>query len=99
MTHPPFSNASWNWISPLWQRVGRIDASLMAGAQNGHHGTLFEQTLFEVMHFNIGQRRVEPAQIAFNVPLMGLQTSNSLVHAKRPREQNFLISSCLINQF
>ena len=86
MTHPPFSNARWNWISPLLQRVGKIDASLLAGAQNGHHETLFGQTPFEVMHFNIGQLGLEQALITFNVLLMGAQTGNSFVHDKHSRQ-------------
>ena len=84
------------------QRVGKIDASLMAGAQNGHHETLFEQTLFEVMHFNIGQLGLEQALIAFNVLLMGAQTGNSLVHDKHTRQKFLnmeLLNKSVLNIF
>ncbi len=53
------------------QRVGKMSALLMVGAQKAHHEALFRQKLFEVMDFSLGQFGLEQALIAFNVSLMG----------------------------
>ena len=61
--------------------MGLLHCSEAIEVKRSYSGALFEQTLFEVLEFELGKVGLEEVLVAIDITQMGTQTGNALVHS------------------